>query len=45
MSETSNLPSRLPDGWIYFVRGGPFFKIGWSKNPARFSSVPRARVA
>lgn len=25
----------LPSGWVYFIRGGNFVKIGWSKKPDR----------
>lgn len=38
-SEAENTPppptNGLPDGWVYFIRGGDFIKIGWSQDPDR----------
>lgn len=39
-SESENTPALptdedLPDGWVYFIRGGDFVKIGWSGDPDR----------
>lgn len=28
-------PPPLVDGWVYFIRGGAYYKIGWSRDPGK----------